>query len=245
MMLDDGGAAFHPVAGVHIPEAREIGDAGVVDMAAHDAIGADPPRLLGKRLLEGADIVDGVLDPELQPGRQRPVAEAEPAADAIEAGVEGDDGVVGAGAEMRQPARVADDQIEDVAMNDQEPAAVGGFVDDAVDHLDAAEMHSDVVAQELVVIARNIDDARSLAALAQQFLDDVVVLLRPVPAAPQPPAVDDVADEVDRLGVVTAQEIEEQPRLTALATEVDVGEEEGAEMPWLCPIKHRRGTPCD
>ena len=57
-----------------------------------------------------------------------------------------------------------------------------------------------IVAQELVVVAGDVDDARALARLAQQLLHDVVVRLRPVPALLQPPAVDDVADEIDRLG---------------------------------------------
>jgi len=47
-------------------------------------------------------------------------------------------------------------------------------------------------------------------------------LLRPVPAALQPPAVDDIADEVDLLGIVIAEEIEQQPGLAAAAAEMNV-----------------------
>ena len=50
------------------------------------------------------------------------------------------------------------------------------------------------MAAELVVIARNVDDARTFARRAQDLLDDVVVRLRPVPFATDLPAVDDVTD---------------------------------------------------
>jgi hypothetical protein len=104
---------------------------------------------------------------------------------------------------------------------------VHGLADD----VDAAEMQVEIVAQHLVVVARHVDDARALARLAQQLLDDVVVRLVPVPAALQPPAVDDVADEVDRLGVVVAQEVEQEVGLAAGRAEMDVGEPDRAPAP--------------
>ena len=55
----------------------------------------------------------------------------------------------------------------------------------------------------------------------------------------QPPAVDDVADQIDRLGVVVAQEIEKQLGLAAAAAEMDVGDEERPEVSGRRPIKHR------
>ena len=83
-----------------------------------------------------------------------------------------------------------DDGVELVAMDDQEGAAVGGLVQIAVGDLDAAEMRALEGAQELVMVAGDVDDAGALAALAQQFLDDVIVRLQC--RAAQPPAVDDV-----------------------------------------------------
>ncbi len=93
-------------------------------------------------------------------------------------------------------------------MDHEEAASVGGLVKGPFHDFDAAEMGAGIVAQEFVVIAGNVDDAGALAALAQKLLDDVVVLLRPVPAALQAPAIDDIADQVERLGVVIAQEVE-------------------------------------
>ena len=118
-----------------------------------------------------------------------------------------------------------------IAVDDQIAAAVGALVHGALAHLDAAEMGAVIVAQELVVIAGHVDDAGALARLAQQLLHDVVVRLRPIPARSQLPAVDDVADEVDRLGVVVAQEVEQELRLAPLRAEMHVGDEQRAKRP--------------
>ena len=50
--------------------------------------------------------------------------------------------VVGPVAEIGEPARIVDDGVELVAMDDQEAPAVGGLVDGAVGDDDAAEMRA-------------------------------------------------------------------------------------------------------
>ena len=100
------------------------------------------------------------------------------------------------------------------------------------------------------MIAGDVDDARALARLAQKLLHHVVVRLRPVPARFQRPAVDDVADQIDRVGIVVAQEVEQLAGLTAARAEMDVGDEERAEVPrpggvistWM-PFAMRRRPP--
>jgi len=104
-------------------------------------------------------------------------------------------------------------------------------VDGVLDDLDAAEMYAVIVAQKLVVIAGNVDDAHALARLAQELLHHVVVRLRPIPARAQLPPVDDVADEVDRIGVVVAQEVEQPIGLAAFGSEMHVGDEQRAKRP--------------
>lgn len=81
---------------------------------------------------------------------------------------------------MGEPAGVFDD-VELVAVDDQHFFAVRHFMDDMVDHLDAAELHAEKVAGEFVVIAGDEDHAGSLAHPAQEFLHDVIMGLRPVP----------------------------------------------------------------
>ena len=60
----------------------------------------------------------------------------------------------------------------------------------------------------LIVISRDIDYACSFARFAQDFLDDVVMLLRPVAAAANLPDVDQVAHDIKHLEIVLTQEIE-------------------------------------
>ena len=125
---------------------------------------------------------------------------------------------------------MAHDHIELVAVDDEQPPSVGRRVDIGGAHLDAAEMRAEVVAQEFVVVAGQVDDAGALARLSQQLLRDVVMRLRPMPVPAEPPAVDDVADQVDRLGVVVAEKIEEEVRLAATRTQMHIGNEQGAHV---------------
>ena len=92
-------------------------------------------------------------------------------------------------------------------------------------HLDTAEVGAVVVAQEFVVVAGDVDDAHALARLPQQLLHDVVVGLRPEPSRAKRPAIDDIADQIDRVGFMPAQEIEEFLGLAAAGAKVHVGDE--------------------
>jgi hypothetical protein len=70
-----------------------------------------------------------------------------------------------------------------------------------------------------------VDEARAFPRLPEKLLHDIVVRLGPEPAFLQLPSIDDVTDEIDRLGVVTAQEVEQEERLATLGSKVHVGDE--------------------
>lgn len=65
----------------------------------------------------------------------------------------------------------------------------------------------------------------------QKLLDHVVAGLRPIPAALQAPAVDDVADEDDRVRLVVAQKIDQEIRLGRLRAQMNIGNEERPQFP--------------
>ena len=65
-MLDQGRAAFDPVAVVAVEDAADLADLGLVDVAADHAVDAAPPRLVGDRVLEVVDELDRVLDARLR-----------------------------------------------------------------------------------------------------------------------------------------------------------------------------------
>jgi hypothetical protein len=188
-------------------------------------------RVLGDRGLEAADILDRVLDLPLQEGGERPVGQAEAPPRRVEPDIDGERGVVGIVAQEGEPLGVAHDGVELVAVDDQKAAAVGGLVHRLVLDLHAAEADRHVVAQGLVVVAGNVDDVGALARLAQDLLDHIVMALRPIPGFLQAPAVDDVADQIERLGLVVLQEIEQQLGLAAACAKVDVGDPDGPETP--------------
>src|SRR6516164_4474592 len=230
VMLDQRRATFDPVTAIHVADAEIIVNHGVMDVAADHAVDLAALRLFGQSLLEGADIVHRVLDLMLRPLRERPIGKAELAADGVEIPIDQDGEVVSGVAEKREPARMLYDHVEHIAMHDEITASVGALVYGVLDHLDTAEMSAVIVAQEFVVVARQVDQARALAGLAQQLLHHVVVRLRPVPARAQLPAVDDVADQIDRLGDVIAQEVKKTVGMAAARAEMNIRYKESTEQ---------------
>ncbi len=222
-ILDHRGAAFDPVATIDVAQCEIVADYGMMDVSANDPVeGATPPRFRGERPLVLPDEGDRILDFQLGPFRERPVGQTKNASDPIEIGIDPNREIVGIAAQEREPTRVADDHVEEVAVNDKVAFAVGGGVDGILEHLDAAEMRTVVVAQELVVIAGNVEQAHAFTRLTQQLLHDVVVKLRPIPGGFKLPAVNDVTDEINCVGFVTAQQIEELVGLAAARSEMDV-----------------------
>jgi hypothetical protein len=221
-------AAFDPIAVVAIENAVDGADLCMMDVAAHDAVDAAPAGLCRDGHLVVGDELHGVLNLVLEIGRERPVGQAEPATHRVEDGVQTKREVVGPVTEDGEPARVAHDAVELVAMDHQQLPAVGRQVDRLRFDTDVTEGELAVLTRRLVVIARDIDDVGALARLAQHFLHDVVVRLGPVPPAPQTPAIDDVAHEVEVFALVFLQEVEQHLGLATARAEMDIGNEDGA-----------------
>ena len=81
-----------------------------------------------------------------------------------------------------QPSRVANHDVERIAVKDEVSFASGADVDRTLHDLNPAEVRSKIVAEKLVMIARDVDQPDAFSYLAEELLDDVVMLLRPVPA---------------------------------------------------------------
>ncbi len=163
---------------------------------------------------------------------ERPVRQAEQLPQPRHHPVDDHRRVIGMIAEIGEPALIVDDGVELVAMDDEHAFAVGRLIDPVGDD-DAAEIHALELTGEFVVIAGDIGDVGALARLAQQFLHDVIVALRPVPAPPQPPAINDITDQIDDIGIVIAQEIDQEFGLRRLRAEMDVGNEHATESAGL------------
>jgi len=124
---------------------------------------------------------------------------------------------------MSEPSRLGDDQVEIVAVHDQIFAAVGALVHRCFDNLNSTEMGAVIIAQKLVVVTWDIDQASSLPRLAEQLLHDVIVGLWPIPAGAKLPAVDDIADQINNVGIMIAQEVENTVGLASPGSKVQIG----------------------
>jgi len=117
-------------------------------------------------------------------------------------------------------------EIELVPVDDEKAPSVGKFVDGVFSDFNPPEKQPGISADEIVVVAWNVDDTRTLADFPQKLLHDIVVRLRPIPGALQPPAVENVADEVNRLCIMVAEKIKQQVRLTISASEMNIRDEQ-------------------
>ena len=77
--------------------------------------------------------------------------------------------------------------------------------------------------QKFVVVPRDIDDPGPFARFAQNFLDDVVMLLRPVDSPAQRPDVEQVTHNVERVEVVLFQEREDGTGVATPRAQMDIG----------------------
>src|SRR5919201_6080592 len=90
-----------------------------------------------------------------------------------------------------------------------------------------AEIHAAIFAQELVMVAGYVDDPGALAYFAKELLQHVVMRLRPMPARTELPSVDDVADEINGVGIVMTQKVDEPLGLASARPQVDIRQEQG------------------
>jgi len=93
------------------------------------------------------------------------------------------------------------------------------------------------------MIAWNVDYPSAFARLTQNLLHHVDVLPRPIPVLAQPPAVDDVAEQVCEIGIVVTNEIEQESGLATARTQVDVRKPD-CPVPVLAKRRHTP-RPCD
>jgi len=221
-VLDQRRQALDPVAVVAVEDAVDLAHLGVVDVAADHAMRAAAARFACDGDLEVVDVADRALDLVLQVARKAPVRQPDPGPRDVEPAVDLEREFIGLVTHIGQPLRALDDAVEQVAVRDPQPPAVGCDVHAVFDDLDAAEGMRDVAARELVVVAGHEDHPGALAGAPQQLLHHVVVGLRPIPRAAQLPAIDDVANEVQRLALHFAQELQQRPGLATRCAQVQV-----------------------
>ena len=96
-----------------------------------------------------------------------------------------------------------------MSVDNEHPTAIGSLVDRMFTDRDVSVRTGKGV-DEFVVVSRNVSDGHALARFAQDFLNHVVMRLRPVTATAQLPDVDQIANDVEFLAVVIAQELQQR-----------------------------------
>ena len=227
-MLDDRGAAVDPVAAVQVADAADLAHRGGVDVSAHDAVDAALARMVQDRVLEVENEAHRAFDLALSVTGERPVAgHTKQPPHARQPQVEAHQNIVGPVAEQREPAVIARDLVELVAVDQQIAPSVGGDMHVIALDPDVAERGADVLARGLIVIAGHEHDVHALARVTQDLLHQRVLRGRPVhAAAAHRPEIDDVAEQKQVLGLVGFEKLEQPLRLAGARPQVHVGDED-------------------
>ena len=128
------------------------------------------------------------------------------------------------------------DAVELVSVQDQVTFTIGRGVNHLAGQDDTAKIHIDELFQKFVVIAGNVNHLRLLAALAQQFLNEEIVVILPMPFGTQSPAVDKIANQIEIAAVALTQKIEQGVHLRMFGAEMDVGNPNRTK-PFLLGVK--------
>jgi len=116
-------------------------------------------------------------------------------------------------------------------MDAEEALAVGGLVQVLFGELDAVEAQRDQAADEVIVVAAQVDHAGAvLLGHLQDAADDGGVGRAPVVLALQGPEIDDVTVQDELVATDAAEHLEELAGLGVLGAEVEIRQDEGAEM---------------
>jgi hypothetical protein len=222
-------ATLDEIAAVIVADPVDLAFGGPVDMAAEDAVHLVLPGVSHDRLFELPDKRDGVFYLALRVGAERPVAQPETPPQKVHRLVEPQQELVAHITDVREPLDVLNDRVELVAMDDQQLAPIRGAVQRAPRDRQAA-VFADVFAQQFIVVAGNIDNPGAFASFAQDFLDHVVVGLRPVAAPAQTPDIEQIADDIEGLELVIAQELQDGIRVAAARPQMEIGDPASAEF---------------
>ena len=215
----------------------------MVNVATDHAVDSPLPGLLGEHVLEIRDELYRVLDPVLQEPRQRPVRKPADPPDVVEDPVALQHHAVRPVAQAIEPPRIPYDAVEPVPMHHEEPPVVGRHVDRLGADLDPGHLEAIELPRGFVMVARDKDNVDADVGSPQELANHGLMAGRPVPGLLQPPAIDDVADEIEGGALHGAQEREQVIRPAPPGAEVDVGDPQCADPPGDTDDVHVRNAP--
>jgi len=222
------GAAFHPIAAIQIIHIANLFYLRPVDMAANHTVGLLVARHLGQGFLVLGHKFHRRLRLEFQERRQRPVTETHGPPQPVEIQVKIQNPVVKMRTKFFEQMVEVRQAICLMAVNHQIFFPVGGCVNNFTRNGDTAEAHPEKLLDEFVVVSGDVDHLGLLAAFAEQFLDERVVIIAPEPAELQLPAVNEIAYKVKVFAVHHPQKCEQFLDLRVACAEMNVGDPDRA-----------------
>ena len=165
-LFNQCGAALYPVTAVHVEDVTDVPYFRVMNVTADHTIVPSSTTLVRDCLFKVPDITDRLFDPVLDPGRQRPVAVTETAAQLIEVSIQFEEQVVANIAQPGDPAMISRDDVELIAVDDEHFFALHGDVGVLVDDAQISDVHGRVRAHKFVVIARDVGELRATLHVA-------------------------------------------------------------------------------
>eukprot|EP00998_Keelungia_sp_KM082_P004144 NODE_1521_length_1309_cov_1.384941_g1508_i0.p2 GENE.NODE_1521_length_1309_cov_1.384941_g1508_i0~~NODE_1521_length_1309_cov_1.384941_g1508_i0.p2 ORF type:complete len:242 (+),score=34.14 NODE_1521_length_1309_cov_1.384941_g1508_i0:353-1078(+) len=222
LVFDKGGAAFDPVSVIAIKHITDHAFFGMMDMTANHAIDLALGGFVGDGIFEIADELNGVFDPVFKIGRKRPVTVSKAAANAVIVTVKGDGQVVGRVPKIGQPSGIFDNPVKFIAMNDQQAFAIGCFVDIVHFDIDMPKGHIDKFTGKFIMVSGDKDDFGAIFCLIHDCRDNSMVTFRPIPAFLEPPAVNNVTDQIIGICCYFIEEIQKKICLTSTCPQMDV-----------------------
>ena len=224
------GAAFHPVTAVQIIHLADLFYLRPVDMAANDTVGLLVARHLRQGLFVLGHEFHRRLRLEFQERRQRPVTETHDPPQPVEIQVKIQNPVVKMRTKFFKQMIEVSQAVRLMAVDHQIFFPVSRRVNNFARNRHAAEAHPEKLLDEFIVVAGDVDHLGMLAAFAEQFLDERVVVLAPEPAELQLPSVNEIAHQIQVLAIHRAQKGEQFLDLRVARAEVDVGDPDRAVL---------------
>src|SRR5207302_256654 len=206
-----------------ISDAGELMDCGTVNVSAQDRVDVKLIGVADDRFLEFADEANCVFDALFRVGAERPVTETEPPSDKIDRRIEREQKLVSGIAQISEPLRILNDGVELMSVNHENAATISRDVNRVLLNRNVSVSAAEG-ADELIVISGNVNHRHALARFAQDFLDHVVVLLRPIATAPQLPDIDQIANDVEFLAIVIAQKLKHRLGVARPCSEMKIGD---------------------
>jgi hypothetical protein len=220
-VFDHRGEAFDPVSAVVVGDPFDLAHGGRVDVTAEDRIDTVVAREPNDGFLEFSNEAHDIFDLGFHVGAEGPVAEPEEPTEEIDDAIAAQEQHIAYVPEVGQPAEVLDDGIEFMPMDDEDLSAVCRGVDRVLADFDAGVVPVEG-GEEFVVVARNVNDLSAFAALAEEFLNHIVVILRPIDSATKSPDINQIADKVECLKFRIPEKIDQGAGIAALGSQMHI-----------------------